>query len=165
MATTGALGKIGGVNDTAHTREDRIFFNGFTAGTQNGAVEYIFQLPDFGKGYSWKLVDVNISVGVNTTHSSAGLINLTVEKNTDGGTSALTTSPSISDAAGTGRRTTANGAATGIIAAVIDDDESTFDPGDTAFVTVLEAGSGGTDPSDVSVCLEFQRISNFTPTA
>lgn len=166
MATTGAAGTIGGVNDTVQTRSDRIYFQGFNPSTQNGAVEYGFQLPHGGKSYSWKLVAVNISVGTNTTHDTGGLINLTVEKNTDGGTAVLTTSPSISNAAGTGHRTTTNGAATGIVAAVIKSDgEEIFDPGEIAFVTVTEAGSGGTDPSDVGVMLEFERVSNFTPTA
>ena len=166
MATTGAAGTIGGVNDTVQTRSDRIYFYGFTTATLNGSTEHIWTAPAGGKSYSWRLKDIILSVGVNTTHDTAASITVTAEKNTDGGTSALTTAPVITNAAGTGVASTAEGTVTGITPTVVKTtSDAVFDPGQTCFFTLTEAGSGGTDPSDVSFVAEFERVSNFTPTA
>lgn len=159
-------------NDQAGIRKEVITFTGYTAGTLNGAAEHIFQLPRSGAqglvaGNGWELIDVVLAVGVNTTHDmTTPLISATVEKNTDGGTTALATVPSLDNTAGTGRKTTRT-AGTGIIPAVIHATQANrrFADDDVAFVTVLEAGSNGTDPSDVSVQLSFARIQDFDPLA
>ena len=154
-------------NDKSGKKQDRIYFSGGTPGTLNGSTEFGFVLPrdpNNGSDASWKLTDVILRVGTNTTHSD-GVITISVEKNDDGGTSALTTAPAISDDAGTGNRST-KAAATGITLAVVKTDaDGEFDEGDLAFVTLTETGSGGTDPSDVFFELEFTRQQDFNPTA
>lgn len=153
-------------NDQQGYKVDRLVFTGGQPATLNGAVEFGFVLPTDPAGSSdasWKLKKANIRVGTNTTHSD-GVITLSIEKNDDGGTSALTTAPAISDDAGTGNRST-KAAATGITEAVVKTDaDGEFDEGDLCFVTLSETGSGGTDPSDVFFCIEFERQQNFDPT-
>lgn len=156
-------------NDDNGRRRDIFIADVSAAGTLNGSVERIVSLPPSAAdgvsvGNGWELIAVDISVGVNSTWTD-GVITCTVEKNTDGGTSALTTAPSIEDAAGTGRRTTKAGAATGIVVAVINTAANDFADSDEAFVTLTETGSagGGADPSDVSVRLVFGRVQDFDP--
>lgn len=156
-------------NDSTGKRADVFVATISAAGTLNGGVEGIVNFPPSGAdgasaGSGWQLVSANVNVGVNTTHDTTSpLISLTVEKNTDGGTSALLTAPSISNAAGTGRKTTESGAATGIVPAVLSATASAsiFADSDTAFLTLLEAGSNGTDPSDVSGKVVFVRLQDF----
>lgn len=131
----------------------------------SGSVISSAQVPSLATGNGWELLNVIVSVGVNTTHTD-GAITATVEKNTDGGTSALATAPVISDDAGTGFKTTAV-AGTGITAAVVSATEANrrFADGDVAFVTITETGSGGTDPSDIFCALTFARLQDFNPNA
>lgn len=138
------------------------------AGTLNGSVEQIVGFPSSSvggvlAGNGWELVSVVVSAGVNTTHTD-GAITATVEKNTDGGTSALATAPILSDDAGTGRKTTFS-AGTGITVGVVSATEANrrFADSDVAFVTLSESGSSGTDPSDVAVVLNFKRIQDYDP--
>lgn len=135
------------------------------AGELNGSVEDIIGFPTSAGG--WRLTRMSLAAGVNTTHDTSASITATVEKNTDGGTSALDTAPVITNAAGTGRKVIdsndSNG--TGLTKAVPTTTvaNSTFADSDVAFVTLTEAGSGGTDPSDVSVVLEFTEVQDFDP--
>lgn len=153
--------KIFSTNDQAGSRLDYFTATVFAAGTLNGSAEGIVGFPPSG-GNGWKLVDVILACGVNGTHADASLT-ATVEKNTDGGTSALATAPVIAAAASTGRKSTGI-AGTGITAAVVEDDGSeNFEDTDVAFVTMSETGSAGTDPSDVSATLVFVRKQDFDP--
>lgn len=152
-------------NDRLGTREEVFVATAFTAGTLNGSTEHIVNLPPSGKdavtaGNGWRLKACILDVGVPGTHADASLT-ATVEKNTDGGTSALTTAPVIAAAAGTGARKTTNAAGTGITLAVISSTEQDFADTDRAFVTITETGSAGTDPADVSVKLVFSRLADF----
>jgi hypothetical protein len=139
------------------------------AGTLNGAVEGIYGFPPSSvggvlAGNGWELISAVISAGVNTTHTDPGDITATVEKNTDGGESALETAPHLLSTAGTGRRTTFT-AGTGITVGVPDTVEANrrFADSDVAFVTLSETGSAGTDPSDVAVVVTFKRIADYDP--
>ena len=159
-------------NDQPGLRRDLFSATVFTAGTLNGSTEHIVGLPysdreGDGAGNGWELIAVVLSAGVNTTHTdTVPQITATVEKNTDGGTSALATAPVIANTAGTGRRTT-GAAATGITQAVMSATEANkrFADNDTAFVTITETGGSGTDPSDVSCTLTFARLQNWDPLA
>ncbi len=150
-------------NDKGGRQNDKFFATVALAGTLNGSTEGIVVLPAATNG--WELTDVVLTTGVNTTHTTGVSFTATVEKNTDGGTSALTTNPALLDTAGTGRKTTAT-AGTGITPAVIKTDGSKdFASYDAAFVTISEAGTLGADPSDVAVFLEFTRKQDFDPAA
>lgn len=156
---------VSSTNDRQGKREEVFVATAFTAGTLNGSTEHIVNLPPSGKdavtaGNGWRLKKVVLDVGVPGTHADASLT-ATVEKNTDGGTSALTTAPVIAAAAGTGARKTTNAAGTGITLAVIAAAEQDFADTDRAFVTITETGSAGTDPADVSVKLVFVRLQDW----
>lgn len=156
-------------NDRNGQKRDIFVATVAAAGALNGAVEGIVSLPPSGAdgisaGNGWELLKADIAVGVNTTWTD-GVITVSVEKNTDGGTSAFTTAPAIGDGAGTGRRSTAVDT-TDVTAAVIKTDGGEdFADTDVAFVTLSESGSagGGADPSDVSVRLVFGRKQDFDP--
>ena len=145
-------------NDHGGQKADKFFFSNGTAGTLNGATEFGFVVPEG----TWKVTNVVLSAGTNTTHTSADQIDVTVEKNTDGGTSVLTTTPKLTAEAGTGQRDTA-AAGTGITVAVVDTAENEVSEGDILFATLTEAGSGGTDPSDVFFVIELQRVTDLDP--
>ena len=149
-------------NDRAGYTTQKLVFSGGTPGTLNGATEFGFVLP----AGSWRLTEVTLAAGVNTTHTtSTPLITLSVEKNTDGGTSALTTAPSLDNTAGTGYKSTI-ATATGIVVGVPKTDaDGLFTQGQVAFVTLSETGASGTDPSDVFFNLVFTRDSDFDATA
>ena len=167
MAVSNAIYKT---NDQNGQRVDTFVATVGTAGTLNGSVEGMITFPPSGAdgvtaGNGWDLVKTDIMAGVNTTHTTTVSITATVEKNTDGGTSALTTAPILLDTAGTGRRTTVS-AGTGITVGVpVDGAAGTFADSDVAFVTLTEAGTGGADPSDVCVRLVFARQQDFDPEA
>ncbi len=135
----------------------------YSAGALSGSSEHIVGLPTSAGG--WQLTRVSLAAGVNTTHSTAASITATVEKNTDGGTAALSTNPSITDAAGTGREVidSNDSSGTGLTPAVIDTDNDDFVDSDVVFVTITEAGSGGSDPEDISVTLDFTELQDFDP--
>lgn len=137
----------------------------YNAGTLNGAFEGIIGFP-FSAG-GWRLTGVKLAVGVNTTHSSSATIGVTIAKNTDGGTTCLATEPAITDSAVGGRIVAdSNDAdATGVTIAVVHGTTANIDfvDSDVAFLTITEAGTGGTDPSDVSVTLDFTEKQDFDP--
>ena len=78
----------------------------------------------------------------------------------------LATDPILLNTAGTGARNTAV-AGTGVTQAVVDATEADRRLADGAgfIVTVTEAGSGGTDPSDVYAIVTFARLQDFDPRA
>lgn len=139
------------------------FFTGGTAGTLNGSTEFVFVAPCAGE---LDARPIDISVGTNTTHSSSASITATVEKNGDGGTDMLATAPVITDAAGTGQKDTAT-TGTGITQSARSATEAnyTFAAGDIIFVTLTEAGSGGTDPSDVGFVVRWHPLTDNNPSA
>lgn len=150
-------------NDKGGLQNDKFRATVAVAGTLNGSSEGIVVLPAADNG--WELTDVVLTAGVNTTHTTGTSLTATVEKNTDGGTAALSTNPALLNTAGTGRKTTAT-AGTGITPAVIKSDGSEdFASYDAVVVTLSEAGTGGTDPSDVALFLEFTRKQDYDPSA
>lgn len=156
-------------NDKQGKKVDTFCISVGAAGALAAAGEAKFVLPPSGadgisEGNGWILAAPPLlDVGVNTTHTtSTPLVSATVEKNTDGGTSCLLTIPQITNAAGTGRKTTA-ATATGITPAVLSATAAdyTFADGDAVFVTLLETGATGADPEDVSLRLVFKRQADF----
>lgn len=149
-------------NDLVAKAEVKVFSSG-TAGTLNGAAEYGFVAPEAGE---LDARPIDISVGVNTTHSSSASITASLEKNTDGGTSMLATAPVITDGAGTGFKTTAV-TGTGITQSVRSATQANhrFAAGDVLFLTLTEAGSGGTDPSDVFFNIRWHPLTDNDPDA
>jgi len=158
-------------NDKQGVREDTFSATLYNAGALNGSFEGIVGLPYSGadgqtSGNGWELRAVILGAGTNTTHDTTDSITATVEKNSDGGTNALATNPVLDSDAGTGAKNTAS-SGDGVTQAVVHGTEANrqFSDGDMAFVTVTEAGSGGTDPSDVFVTLTFARIQDYDPAA
>ena len=156
-------------NDAAGQKTDTFCITVGPAGALAAAAEAKFVLPPSGAdgisaGNGWVMAAPPLlDVGVNTTHTtSTPLVSATVEKNTDGGTSCLATIPQITNAAGTGRKTTA-ATATGITPAVLSATAAdyTFADGDAVFVTLLETGATGADPEDVVLRLIFKRKADF----
>lgn len=147
-------------NDLVAKAEPKVFSNG-TAGTLNGAVEFLFVAPEAGELDARPL---DISAGTNTTHTTTVSITATLEKNGDGGTNMLATAPVLLDTAGTGFRTTAV-AGTGITQSARSATLANyrFAAGDILFVTLTEAGTGGTDPSDVGVAVRWHPLTDNDP--
>lgn len=150
-----------------HNHKDLITFVAATAGTLNGAAEFVGAVPFSGvdgdaAGNGWELESVILGALTNTTHDTAESITATVEK-TDGGTNMLATDPVITSLAGTGARTSLAG--TESVAAVVHGTQANRRLADGAgfIVTYTEAGSGGTDPSDVYVIVTFSRIADYDP--
>lgn len=150
-------------NDKSGKRVDLFVASVDVAGTFTGTAEKIVNFPPSGAdgtsaGSGWQLLSANVNAGVNTTHSTATpLISLTVEKNTDGGTSALLTAPSVSNADGTGRVSTEAGDGTPFALSATAS-ASVFADSTVAFLTLAETGATGVDPSDVSGKVVFVRI-------
>lgn len=147
-------------SDKAGKQNDKFSATVSIPGTLGASTEAIIMLPAATNG--WELSAVVLAAGVNTTHSTGGLVSATVEKNTDGGTSALTTNPSMDDTQ-TGRQTSANGLAGNTAAVIKTDGGEDFASYDTAFVTVTQAGSGGAAALDTSVLVEFTRKADYDP--
>lgn len=157
-------------NDKAGQVRDLISFHISNPGSLNGSVEYIGSLPASGidgrtLGNGWELVAAEVGALVNTTHDNAESITATVEK-TDGGTSMLATAPVITAASGTGPQNSSDGG-TEDVRGVAHAAEANRRLADYSgfIVTLTEAGSGGTDPSDVYAVVTFARIQNFDPGA
>jgi len=157
-------------NDKQGKRRDFISFHVSNPGTLNGAVEYIGSLPASGVdgqtlGNGWELVAAEVGALVNTTHDTSESITATVEK-TDGGTSMLATAPVITAASGTGAQNSSDGGTEDVrgVPSATEANKRLADFGGF-IVTLTEAGSGGTDPSDVYAVVTFARLQDFNPAA